>query len=135
MKNEVKVNSLMQSQVESILIKSVLLHLLFLPPPSFLRVCRSFPLERCSYNNLNIKKTIISNYRVGDKMPTRGQIHLKSWVNRKEVYKEYCADLDNCKNDCLHYSRFTSLWKHEFCHVVIPAVISLTLKKTILFLI
>ena len=52
-------------------------------------------------------------------MPQGGQIHLKSWLDRKKLYAAFVSDHGT---DCLHYSRFTSLWNDEFPHVVIPPV-------------
>ena len=58
-------------------------------------------------------------------MPQHNQIHLKPWMTRTRLHKEYvdeCKSVKPTPDPYLCYPNFTRLWKEEFPKVVIPPV-------------
>ena len=61
---------------------------------------------------------------IGDKMSDKNQMHLSCWKNQKDVYNQYCTDIDKRgnKEEILGISVFCKIWGESFTNVVIPEV-------------
>ena len=58
----------------------------------------------------------------GEKMPTRNQIHLPSYLTKLKLHEAMTTELKLRDDKGLNYSKFCELWKREFSNVVIPKV-------------
>ena len=72
----------------------------------------------------NIARAWLNNYfmTTGEKMPTRKQILLPSFLTKTFIYDFFKSDTRHESDPRLSYSGFCKLWKQEFSYVTIPAV-------------
>ena len=62
---------------------------------------------------------------IGDKMPTKDQIHLPSWETQKDIYSRYAEDMNSRglkEEDIAGISMFYKIWTEQFSNVIIPQV-------------
>ena len=62
---------------------------------------------------------------IGDKTPTKDQIHLPSWETRKDIYSRYAEDMNSHglkEEDIAGSSMFCKIWTEQFSNVIIPQV-------------
>ena len=60
--------------------------------------------------------------KVGDRMPTKDDIHLPSCLTKSDVYSLACDDLSQGGLECCSLVTFYKIWTEEFPHVKIPNV-------------
>ena len=92
--------------------------------------------ENGSHGNLgrkrvNTKAESVSSWMdyyfnlIGDKMPTKNQIHLPSWETQKDIYSWYARDMKARglkEEDTAGISVFYKIWTEQFSNVIIPQV-------------
>lgn len=61
-------------------------------------------------------------HKIGDRMPTKEQIHLPSCLTRADVYALAVDDLTQGGLQCCKRSTFYDVWKTNFPNVKIPKV-------------